>query len=292
MIGLDYSERVLHEMQSIPLSFYHLDKKHSCYHMPLHWHHSFELVKIVSGKLTIHINNKKVLAESGDIFLINQENIHGYFPKDCVYEVIDFDVDELLHHTSLCKNVLHIFTNRNVSILPFDAVSHAVLYHMADSLFHFASMKSEYHDLLVLGALFELLGTIYVQHHYTENHKISSAEKRFKPILEFIENNYMQPITLCEMAQASCMSTSHFCALFREFFGQTPMGYLNSYRIERASLLLANTGHSVTEIAHLCGFNDSAYFVKVFKKHKNITPKKYRGTLQSTGKNQAVAGHP
>lgn len=246
----------------------------------------------MSGKLTIHINNKKVLAESGDIFLINQENIHGYFPKDCVYEVIDFDVDELLHHTSLCKNVLHIFTNRNVSILPFDAVSHAVLYHMADSLFHFASMKSEYHDLLVLGALFELLGTIYVHHHYTENHKISSAEKRFKPILEFIENNYMQPITLCEMAQASCMSTSHFCALFREFFGQTPMGYLNSYRIERASLLLANTGHSVTEIAHLCGFNDSAYFVKVFKKHKNITPKKYRGALQSTGKNQAVAGHP
>lgn len=276
MIGLDYSERVLHEMQGIPLSFFHLDKKHSCYHMPLHWHHSFELVRILSGKLTIHINDKKIHALSGDIILINQENIHGYFPLDCVYEVIDFDVDELLLRTSLCKNMLHIFTNSNINILPFNAVSHADLYGMAAGLFHFASMESEDHDLVVLGALFQFLGTIYMQHHYIENHKISVTEKKFKPLLEFIENNYMQPITLKAMAQVSCMSTSHFATMFRNFFGETPMDYLNSYRIERACLLLTNTGLSVTEIAYLCGFSDSAYFVKVFKKYKNITPKKYR----------------
>lgn len=279
MIGLDYSERVIHEMQSIPLSFYRLDKKHSCYHMPLHWHHSFELVRILSGKLTIHINEQKILALSGDIILINQENIHGYFPADCVYEVIDFDVDELLQRTSLCKNVLHIFTNSNINILPFDSVSHTHLYQMAVTLFDFASTESENHDLLVLGALFEFLGIIYICHHYTENHKISVTEKKFKPLLEFIENNYMRSISLKEMAQVSCMSTSHFSTMFRDFFGETPTDYLNSYRIERACLLLAGTGHSVTEIAYLCGFSDSAYFVKVFKKYKNITPKKYRSVL-------------
>ena len=189
MIGLDYSERVIHEMQSIPLSFYHLDAKNSCYHMPLHWHHSFELVRILSGKLTIHMNGKKILALKDDIILINQENIHGYFPMDCVYEVIDFDVDELLLHTSLCKNILHIFTNRNIIILPFNSFMQPEIYHMAVCLFNFASMGFEDHNLLVLGALFELLGTIYKFHHYTDNNKISSTEKKFKPLLEFIENN-------------------------------------------------------------------------------------------------------
>lgn len=276
MIGLDYSERVIHEMQSIPLSFYHLDAKNSCYHMPLHWHHSFELVRILSGKLTIHMNDKKILALKDDIILINQEHIHGYFPMDCVYEVIDFDVDELLLHTSLCQNALHIFTNSNINILPFNSVMQPEIYHMAVCLFNFASTGFEDHNLLVLGALFELLGTIYKFHHYTENNKISSTEKKFKPLLEFIENNYMHPITLKQMAQISCMSTSHFATIFRSFFGETPMEYVNSYRIERACLLLTNTNLSVTEITYRCGFNDSAYFVKVFKKYKKMTPKKYR----------------
>lgn len=278
MIGLDYNERVIHEMQSIPLSFYHLDEKNSCYHMPLHWHHSFELVRILSGKLTIHINDRKLLALSGDIILINQENIHGYFPVDCVYEVIDFDVNELLLHTTLCKNTLHIFTNSNVNILPFNSVMQPDIYGMAASLFDFASRGFENHDLLILGALFELLGTIYSLHHYTENSKVSANEKKFKPLLEFIENNYMHPITLKEMAQISCMSTSHFATVFRSFFGETPMEYVNSYRIERACLFLTNTSLSVTEITYRCGFNDSAYFVKVFKKYKSMTPKKYQCT--------------
>lgn len=169
-----------------------------------------------------------------------------------------------------------IFTNSNVNILPFSPIDHTDIYHKAISLFDLVSMDSEDYDLSVLGALFQLLGSIYTQHHYTENHKISTNEIRFKPLLQYIENHYMQPITLKEMAQVSCMSISHFSAMFRDFFSESPMDYLNSYRIERACLLLNNSNYSVTEIAHLCGFNDSAYFSKVFKKHKHLTPKKYR----------------
>lgn len=135
--------------------------------------------------------------------------------------------------------------------------------------------------MLILGALFELLGTIYAKHHYTENAKSSSSAKLFKPLLEYIEKSYMNTITLADMAQVSGMSTSHFSLLFHDFFRQTPIDYLNSYRVERACLFLINTDFPVTEVAYRCGFNDSAYFVKVFKKYKKITPKKYRSTLSS-----------
>jgi len=67
--------------------------------------------------------------------------------------------------------------------------------------------------------------------------------------------------------------------VFRDTFQQTPIDYLNYYRIEQACLLLAETLLPITEVAYRCGFNDSAYFVKVFKKYKKLTPKKYRDSL-------------
>lgn len=281
MLGLDYNERVAHEMQNIPLSFYHVDEKHPAYHAPLHWHRPSEIVRVVSGKLKMYLDGKKIIVSPGDILFINQEIIHGFFPIDCVYEIINFDADEILMRTSLCKDALRIFTSSHVSVLPFHPTEDAAIHHLANQLFTFASVESSDYGLLVLGALFELLGTIYAKHHYTENYKSSTNAKLFKPLLEFIEKSYMKPITLAEMAQVSGMSTSHFSVLFREFFRQTPIDYLNSYRIERACLLLINSDLPVTEVAYQCGFNDSAYFVKVFKKYKKMTPKKYRMAIEN-----------
>ena len=50
------------------------------------------------------------------------------------------------------------------------------------------------------------------------------------------------------------------------------------------SLYIQSTDIPVTEVAYRCDFNDSAYFVKVFKKYKSITPKKYGSILSSPGK--------
>ena len=122
----------------------------------------------------------------------------------------------------------------------------------------------------------ELLGAIYSNHHYTRISNDATRSKTFKPLLEFIKENYMKQITLVEMAQISNMSASHFSLTFHEFFGQTPIDFLNSYRVEHACMLLSNSELSITEVAYQCGFNDSSYFVKVFKKYKNITPKRYR----------------
>jgi AraC-like DNA-binding protein len=57
---------------------------------------------------------------------------------------------------------------------------------------------------------------------------------------------------------------------------KTPVEYLNTYRIERASGMLLNSGKSVTDIAFSCGFNDLSYFIKTFKSIKGITPAKFR----------------
>lgn len=276
MLVLDYNDRVQKEMQNIPLSFYHLDAAHPCYQMPLHWHRSFEMLRVIQGNICITLNDRTISATAGDIVFINQENIHGYQPTDCVYEVIDFDIEELLLHTALCKDILQLFTNSHINILPLSAKNPQELYAAANKLFTYAAGSLAMNRLLVLGALFELLGQIYVSHHYSENDKSSVHTKAFKDLLEFVEHHYTEPLVLSDMAHAAGMSASHFSMLFRDFFHQTPMEYLNAYRVERACLMLLHTTLSVTEIAYRCGFNDSAYFVKVFKKYKLTTPRKYR----------------
>lgn len=277
MLGLDYNNRVAQEMHNIPLSFYHVDSKHPGYHAPSHWHRPCEIIRVISGKLDIFINGTKISASANDIFLINREIIHGFHPRNCVYEIIDFDIDELAVRISICRDSLLSFTNSDISVLVLHPEKDALLHNIANQLFHYASTEAHKNQLLILGTLFELLGALHTSQNYTKSFKNSSNIKLFKPLLEYIENSYGKPITLAKMAQVSGMSTSHFSLLFRDFFRQTPIDYLNSYRVERACLYLINSDLPITEIAYRCGFGDSAYFSKVFKKYKNVTPRNYRG---------------
>lgn len=276
MLELDYNERVANEMQHIPLSFYHLDKTHPAYYAPLHWHRPLEMVRVISGHLKMYLDGQKLILMPGEIVFINSEIIHNFFPNDCVYEIINFDADAIFLQTTLCKDILHVFSGGHVNILPFNREQAPTIYHFANQLFDFASSKSNHNSLLVLGALFELLGVIYSEHHYTKKAGISTDIHRFKPLLQYVESSFMQPITVTDMARVCNMSSSHFSVLFHEFFRQTPINYLNAYRIERACLMLVRTEYTITEVSFRCGFNDSTYFIKVFKKYKNITPKKYQ----------------
>ena len=54
------------------------------------------------------------------------------------------------------------------------------------------------------------------------------------------------------------------------------MAYLTNYRVEQAALRLSAGNTSITDVALDCGFNDPAYFIRVFKRLKGITPKQYQ----------------
>jgi AraC-like DNA-binding protein len=97
----------------------------------------------------------------------------------------------------------------------------------------------------------------------------------FKAVIEFIEQNYQNHISLDELSKVMGMCSKYFCKIFRDVFNKTPIDYLNTFRIEKACELLVLGQNSITEVAYLCGFNDSCYFARCFKKYKNTTPKKY-----------------
>lgn len=97
-----------------------------------------------------------------------------------------------------------------------------------------------------------------------------------RPALEYIEKNYARNITLDSMASRCNISSSYFSKLFNRVVEDNFANYINKIRINKAKEYLAKTDVPITNIALDLGFEDSGYFIKVFKKMEGVTPSVYR----------------
>ena len=69
------------------------------------------------------------------------------------------------------------------------------------------------------------------------------------------------------------------CRIFKDALGMRPMEYVNQVRIEMAKSLLLYSDLSVREIGQKCGFQNTNYFNKIFKKFEHLTPLEYRNSV-------------
>lgn len=92
----------------------------------------------------------------------------------------------------------------------------------------------------------------------------------------YIEENYIQPITLEEIAKYVGLNEAYLSSIFKKQVGKSLIDYLTYVRIQHAKELLIDRDKSINEIAENVGFNDAKYFTKRFKKFTGISPNEYR----------------
>lgn len=97
-----------------------------------------------------------------------------------------------------------------------------------------------------------------------------------KKVVAYIRGNYMNKISLNDIAGYAEVSVSYLSKVFREEMDYNLSAYINQVRVENAKLFLISRGIPLTEVAYLSGFEDQSYFSKVFKKVTGATPGKYR----------------
>jgi YesN/AraC family two-component response regulator len=97
-----------------------------------------------------------------------------------------------------------------------------------------------------------------------------------KYTLVYIHQNYAQPLTRKELAENVGVSENYLSQIFHQDLGISPWESLTRLRIQKARELLTCNDDTITRVAMQVGFNDSAYFSRVFRKMTGQSPQVYR----------------
>ncbi len=97
-------------------------------------------------------------------------------------------------------------------------------------------------------------------------------------ITEWIRLNAMQMGNTRDVAAYFGYNSEYLTTMIKKATGKTLTEHITESRIERAKELLRATGKTVREIAYESGFLDEKYFMRVFKKHLDVTPTAFRNT--------------
>lgn len=107
--------------------------------------------------------------------------------------------------------------------------------------------------------------------HYSTSSKVWKRH-----IINYIEKNYRNAISLEELAEIAGFSAPYLSRIFKKEFGMNFSSYVNHLRVKEAKTLLVSSELSIKEISYELGFSDSNYFARVFKKETGINASQYQ----------------
>lgn len=225
---------------------------------------------IVEGKGKFLVNDEEYSLQKGQGFLIEPE-VQTFYQADLeepwTYLWIGFGGEragEYLRDLGLNKKQLTYQCSCGDEL---KEIVHSMLKHKK------YTVANEY---LLEGLLYTFFGVL------TENMEVSgsAAEKDsnlyVRKAVEFIQNNYADPIMIKDIADYVGVNRSYLYTLFQDNLKLSPKEYLTNFRITRAAELLQITDLSIESVAMSCGYQDALGFSKIFKIKKGVIPSEYR----------------
>ena len=249
-----------------------------------HWHEKMEFLYFIKGRARVCCNAEQIEAKAGNMVVINSNELHEGEALTDTAEYYCMIVDTSLFQgskaeeleTKYIKPIYHnciVFNN----IIEYSPRIKACIENI---VMEFENRATGY-EFAIKAAFYQLMVILlrnHVRYVLTQNEydKRMYALNRLNTVIEYIENNYRENITLENLSSMANVSRFHFCHLFREITGKTMIEYINSVRISQVEKLITEKNMSITEAALSCGYNDANYFSRVFKKHKKIAPSKLK----------------
>jgi len=139
------------------------------------------------------------------------------------------------------------------------------------------------HELYAEALTVQIIVTL-ARHHLTQRGR-SHPSRGFgwateKALVEFVEENLADRITLGQLAGVASVGLSRLNALFRLRFGCSPYAYVLQRRIAKAKALLRESDLGLAEIALAAGFSHQAHFTTTFRRLCGATPASYRAEIR------------
>jgi AraC-like DNA-binding protein len=137
-----------------------------------------------------------------------------------------------------------------------------------------------------LGAYLQLiLITLFREYRdYFPNAVLTSSMTTILAVQKHIEENYLEPISLVEVAKQFYLDQSYLSRLFKRLTGFTFSEYIILQRINHAKELLLFSSQDTTQVGINSGYNNVNHFIRIFKKYEGITPYQYRSQSRESKK--------
>lgn len=239
-----------------------------------HWHNKYELFIILEGYCTFFVQNTLFYMDKGDICLVPPNCIHAMSYPNTFHEhmVVNFSG---LYVDPMLVNDMHNAVNKGkYTPKPEDSAFFKEIY---DGLYMHADSNEEYNYLYAKTYFDRLfIKMLRTREQFSKEVKNDSLSGDVARVLEYINHNYTQDITLVQMADYCHVSPSYFSKYFKKTIGLGFKEYLNYTRLTVAENLLRTTNFSISEVASESGFYDSNYFSLVFRQRYGVPPLRYR----------------
>lgn len=221
--------------------------------------HSHQFVMVHTGEMEIQVDGERRHAPAGSISLLHPGH----------EETFTFATDRATRHSyvhfSYTPPPLALTRRHLPIILPLSTALQDLTRRLLDQRAATLSTRDLLQRALVAQLFWQYVGEAE-----------RGSGPRPVPALEhaeqYIRAHLDQPLTLAEIAAAAAVSPAHLTRLFHAEYDTTPVAFVWACRVQRGIDLLENTGLTVEQIAHLCGFQSSSHFSRRVRQACGLSP--------------------
>lgn len=275
--------RLFHNPDEIDLPF----SLYSCGLHPQHAIHrpigypTFQCIFCFGGSGTFYFEREPELRMSrGNLLILPSKLAHDYSPSETEPWIVGYmGIEGALVESLISTLQLPILTRIAVNEHETEqlATQLSKLWQMreqGDNDSHRNASTDIYRILTYIAAI---VHKDKPQQHYRSN---ASVKELLRAAVRFMEQHYMEDLSLANIANTVGYSQQHFQRKFKEVYGMNPSLYLQRLRLLKGAQLL-ETGPELTvgDVAAMVGM-ELNYFVRLFKQEHGITPAKYRFNVQ------------
>ena len=253
--------------------------------VPLHWHDEMEIIYIKKGQGLVTVDFRQYKVNGPTIILILPGQLHSisqHLEYSMEYENIIFSTSMLIPKTNdaTCDDFLTPLLRGKITVptvftpvYPYytDVVA------PIDACDEICKTKPQGYELYIKSMLFQFMFILDNRcRNLTKPPKNKKTLDKMKLVLKYVENHYMDKMTIKDIADIAGFSESHFMRYFKDTMGTSFVEYLKDYRLTMAARLLQSSESPVLEISQEVGFDNLSYFNRSFKNKYHMTPLQFR----------------
>lgn len=252
-------------------------------HMPHnHFHSTYEIFYLMSGKREFFIQDRTTVISAGDIVIISPNILHRTTNADMPkYERLIVNIHEnvMIGMSGASMDILKPLFEQDYVILKSDQLDRPFLEGIAKQIMQEMQEKKPGFEMYAQTLVMQLLITCcrsMDQENASPPEFPSPMHARISEVVHYINTHYMDDLSLHSLADKFYVSPYYLSRSFKEATGFTFVEYLHHVRIKEAKKLLVQSSLKVNVIAKTVGFGSVTHFGRVFKQVTGHAPLFFR----------------